>query len=132
MLNRFLVSSIAIIAFITDRATKSYLPADKLYNSGAAFGILEGKTAFLSVFSVLVLAFLVVYTVKNAKTSGIIQKIGLGMVMGGTAGNLYDRISYGHVIDFIRLGFIDFPVFNGADVFINIGVILLLMHYLIK
>ena len=103
----------------------------KVYNTGAAFGILKGQTFFLSIFSFLVIISLFIYIYKKQNSLKMFHLIGIGMILGGTAGNLYDRIVYGYVIDFIKLNFIDFPIFNIADLFINIGIILIFLAFLI-
>ncbi len=62
---------------------------------------------------------------KNHEKLNTLQTLAIAMILGGTAGNFFDRLFYGYVVDFIKLNFIDFPVFNMADLFINIGVILI-------
>ncbi len=123
---------LAIIAFGLDRLTKIYLPVQKYYNDGAAFGMLEGHTSLLAVFSAVVLVSLIIFTIKKNNTLCNFQKIGLGLLMGGIVGNLYDRVVFGHVIDFIDIVFINFPVFNLADVFINTGAGILLIALLFR
>lgn len=120
------------VAFILDRTTKLYLPVPKYYNEGAAFGILQGQTSFLAAFSAFVLVTLIIFTIKENKNLCAAQKLAIGMILGGTAGNLFDRVCYGYVIDFISLNFIDFPVFNLADVFINTGALILLLTLLFR
>lgn len=133
----------ALLLFLTDRGIKSLITGAnfanellfdnnlvsiaKVYNTGAAFGILKGMTPFLILFSSVVMIILSVYILKKHKDFTKLQSAGLAMILGGTAGNLYDRFFYGFVIDFIKLDFIDFPVFNTADIFINVGVTLLIL-----
>ncbi len=88
-------------------------------NPGAAFGILPNKK-WLFVGISLITIGLIMYYEKNIKSWWL--KTALAFLMGGGLGNLYDRIKYGAVIDFIDVRFIDWPVFNLADVFIDIGV----------
>jgi len=122
----------AIIAFILDRLTKMFLPVPKYCNEGAAFGMLQGHAAPLALFSAVVLVLLIIYTVKNNKTLCNFQRAGLGLLMGGIAGNLFDRVVLGYVIDFVDIGFLNFPVFNLADVFINTGAGILLAVLLFR
>ena len=131
-MNKLLVPITAFLVFFIDRITKLYLPVTKYFNTGAAFGILHGQTLFLTVFAVVVLIVLVIYTIRENRNLTPIQKLGIGMIIGGTAGNLLDRVLYGYVIDFIDLPFIDFPVFNLADTFINIGAAVLLITLLAR
>ena len=56
----------------------------------------------------------------------------IALLSAGVAGNLHERIVYGYVRDFFQLNFVNFPVFNIADIFINIGVIALIIIILIK
>jgi len=143
MPHKYIVFVVFLISFAFDRVAKFFADANllagevftspggvfsvtKVYNTGAAFGILQGQTAFLLVFSALVLLTLGIYVFRWGKKLGAAQKVSFGLILGGIAGNLFDRIFFGHVVDFIKLGFVDFPVFNLADIFINLGVALLL------
>lgn len=131
-MNRFIVPLTVLFLFVLDRLTKLYLPVQKYCNEGAAFGILQGQTHFLSIFSILVILALIIYSIKNYKELDVPHKLGIALILGGTAGNLYDRISYGYVIDFIDITIIDFPIFNLADVFINFGAGILLITLLFR
>ena len=121
-----------ISAFAIDRLTKVYLPVHRYCNDGAAFGLLKGQNTLLAIFGALVVLTLIVILIRKQKKLNILQKIGLSLVIGGTAGNLLDRVLYGYVIDFINLKFINFPVFNMADVFINAGAAILLITLLAR
>ena len=98
------------------------------HNTGAAFSILLGKRIFLILITIIVLVILFNYIKKN-KITRKIELISLSLVVGGSLGNLIDRIIRGYVIDFIDIKIFgyDFPVFNIADSFITIGVILLIL-----
>ena len=94
------------------------------YNTGGAWSILSGNVIILVIISLLALA-LVIYTMVKSKSKFYIYSSAL--FVGGLIGNLFDRIVYGKVIDFldfIIFGY-DFPVFNVADCFICIGVALM-------
>ncbi|MBO8136549.1 MAG: signal peptidase II [Desulfotomaculum sp.] len=96
-----------------------------ILNPGAAFGILAYKTAFfITVTAVLMLGLAVFY--KRIMRETILVQVALGMVAGGAAGNLIDRIRYGKVVDF--LDFQIWPVFNLADTAIVIGVGVLVLE----
>jgi len=105
------------------------LSFDKVYNSGAAFSILQNNTIFLILITLAIL-MCIFYFVFD-KDMPKLEIIALGFISGGAIGNLIDRICSSYVIDFIRLDFINFPIFNCADIFINIGVILLLVSLLV-
>jgi len=113
---------ISFIVVILDQLTKYlariYLPYTKNY--GAAFGILQNYTLFLIVISIIVIIAILYYSKKYNFYS-------LGFVLGGTLGNLIDRIYFGYVTDFIDLGF--WPSFNLADTFNTLGVIVLIIYF---
>lgn len=97
-------------------------------NTGAAFSILIGQRIFLILITIAILAFLIQYIKKN-KIERKIDIISFSFIIGGSLGNLIDRIIRGSVIDFIslKLGNYNFPIFNIADTLIVVGVILLLL-----
>ena len=97
-------------------------------NTGAAFSILIGQRIFLILITIAILAFLIQYIKKN-KIERKIDIISFSFIIGGSLGNLIDRIIRGSVIDFISLKFgnYNFPIFNIADTLIVVGVILLLI-----
>lgn len=104
---------------------------EKAYNTGGAFSILQNSTLLLSLISIVTLAVLV-YAVCDTKVKlNSFEVCAFAFICGGAAGNLIDRLFLGHVIDFIQLEFIDFPIFNLADIFINIGVIILLFNIIL-
>ena len=96
-------------------------------NTGAAFSILSDKTGLLSVVSVAVCVFVVFYLIKY-KPKNKLYLIALGMILGGAAGNMIDRVFRHFVIDYIELAFISFPVFNLADIGITVGAVLLMIY----
>ena len=103
-----------------------------VHNTGAAFSIFRDHTFLLAICSmigVVILLFLVFYLSKRVEfLSSLPAKISLGLIMGGTLGNLIDRLSYGYVIDFIDFSF--FATFNVADSAITVGAILLALSYI--
>ena len=94
-------------------------------NKGAAFNILSGSRIFLSLVSV-VFTVIILYLILRVKKHELTELYSYSFILGGTIGNGIDRILKGYVIDFINLDFINFPIFNIADISINIGFILLL------
>lgn len=92
-------------------------------NTGAAFSIGEGHGYVFVALAVLVVAAMVAYLVLAERLSAL-ELVGLGMVAGGAIGNAIDRVVYGFVVDFFATEFIDFPVFNVADIGITVGVVL--------
>ena len=98
---------------------------DFVKNYGAAFNIFNGSRIFLSFISII-FSILIIYLIIMKNNLGTIDLYSYSFILGGTIGNGIDRILNGFVIDFINLNIINFPVFNIADISINIGFILLL------
>ena len=103
------------------------LTLENVRNYGAAFNLFEGSRFFLSFISII--STIILYYFIFIGESKHINKYGLSFILAGSIGNGIDRILNGYVIDFIKLKFIDFPVFNIADIVINIGVIIILISY---
>ena len=96
-------------------------------NYGAAFNILSGSRLFLSLISIISTIILMYFIfIREDKR---INKYGLSFIVAGSIGNGIDRIIYGYVIDFIKIKFINFPVFNIADIAINIGILIMIINY---
>ena len=98
---------------------------DFVKNYGAAFNIFSGSRIFLSFISII-FSILIIYLIFRKNNLKLIDFYSYSFILGGTIGNGMDRILKGFVIDFINLNVINFPVFNIADISINIGFILLL------
>ena len=98
-------------------------------NFGAGFSLLSGKTWLLIsltiIFVVLFSAFNFMYQ-KKSKLYGVAS----ALILTGAIGNLIDRLAFGYVRDFIYLQFINFPIFNVADISLTFGVILLVIYIL--
>ena len=102
-----------------------FFKLDLVKNYGAAFNIFSGSRIFLSMISIIISIILLSLIVKKY-TTNILDLYSYSFMLGGTIGNGIDRIYRGFVIDFINLNFINFPVFNIADITINIGFILII------
>ena len=98
---------------------------DFVKNYGAAFNILSGNRIFLSLISII-FSILLIYLILRKNTLNQFDLYSYSFILGGTIGNGIDRILKGFVIDFINLNIINFPVFNIADISINVGFIFLL------
>ena len=108
----------------------------KVENTGAAMSSGANlppviKIILLQIFPALVLLFLFIWILTNAKFSKL-RIVGLCFIIGGGIGNLYDRILYGSVTDFMymELGFLKTGIFNMADVSVSLGTILILIEWL--
>jgi len=100
---------------------------DFVKNYGAAFNIFSGSRIFLSLISIL-FSILLIYLIFRKNTLNLFDLYSYSFILGGTIGNGIDRIYKGYVVDFINLNIINFPVFNIADISINIGFIFLLYN----
>ncbi len=106
----------------------------KVHNTGAGYGIFEGKTIFLILLTTaLIGVFIACYITKFVKSKTAISKtlsVAFGFIVGGSFGNLFDRIFLGYVRDFIDFDFMTFPVFNLADVALCVGLVILVVYFL--
>jgi len=92
-------------------------------NTGAAFSLFVGFSPYLAVVGIVVVAAVIYFHYQIPKGSYVLQ-LSLAFVLGGSLGNLVDRILYSFVIDYLDITI--WPVFNLADLMINIGVIMLI------
>ena len=95
-------------------------------NRGAAFGIMQGGRTFFLIITPIFLAIMIYYYIKLPKDKvNNWVRVSLVLIFAGAIGNFIDRVRDAYVTDFIYFKFIDFPVFNFADVFVVTGTILL-------
>ena len=135
--NRFYYILFSMLIILSDQLTKYiininhtslinndliFFSIDYVKNYGAAFNILSGSRIFLSTLSIIITLFLI-YLILYKKNLSNLELFSYSFILAGTIGNGIDRVTKGYVIDFINLNFIDFPVFNIADISINIGFI---------
>ncbi len=100
---------------------------DFVKNYGAAFNIFSGSRIFLSLISIF-FSILLLYLILRKNTLNSYELYSYSFILGGTIGNGIDRVYKGFVVDFINLNVINFPVFNIADISINIGFLFLLYN----
>lgn len=101
----------------------------RLHNTGAAWSSFSGKTGVLAVVTIILMAAVVWLVVKKL----VRHPLGLTaamLVLGGGVGNMIDRLFRGYVVDMFDLEFMDYPIFNLADIFVVVGVILGAVYYL--
>lgn len=142
---RVIFAAVALSVFALDRLTKSlitahvpfgteYAAVDRLvwitniHNAGAAFGMAPAGAALFLLASLAVAIGLAIYVARNP--SDLYMDVALGLIMGGTLGNGYDRVMFGTVTDFIALHW--WPVFNVADSAVSVGVVAVIAGYVLR
>ena len=96
-------------------------------NKGAAFSIFSNYTWVLAIISLIFSAVLLIYIIVKRPKHKLLM-LSLIMIFAGALGNAIDRIFLGYVIDYIETAFIDFPIFNLADISITVGAALLIVY----
>ncbi|MBU6255887.1 MAG: signal peptidase II [Chloroflexi bacterium] len=149
-MRRTTLAAVALATFALDRGTKlviegldlrapmqlvgSLLQIVRGENRGGLFGIVQGSAPLLAVLSVGVVVALVMYHDRERTTKVTLLTIGVGLLVGGAAGNFVDRIAFGYVLDFVDFGVgtLRFWTFNLADAGISIGIVTLLADTLLR
>lgn len=131
------MSIIAIIILLIDQLSKYLIDVFNVHfsilnnllritytqNDGAAFSILSGHQTIIIIASIVLL--ILVYNLMFSFENNKLNDTAFGLMIGGTLGNLIDRIMFSYVRDFIDVNLFNFAIFNIADMAIVIGVILL-------
>ena len=150
MKNKKLIYTISLITVLLDQIIKYIVMSNMtlhqeiklipnffslyyLKNTGAAFSILGNKTIILILVSIFCL-IIIKNAIKKLKRVNTLTIISLGIMTGGIIGNLFDRILYKSVIDYLSFNIFsyNFPVFNLADIGITVGAILLIIDLIIE
>ena len=144
--------SLIFFLFLVDRASKyailylfetldepnivitSFLKFNLIWNNGIAFGLLsfeESKFYNLLTITIMLIILVLILLMNKAKN---IEKFAFCLIIGGSFGNVFDRFYYSSVIDFIdfNIGNFHWFIFNVADIFISIGVLILIMFEFLK
>lgn len=100
-------------------------------NTGSAFGMLANNSLPLAIFAIVTLLFLAYYVYKNITYNNKIELLSITFFSAGALGNLIERLQFGYVVDYIKLNFINFPIFNCFDIMICLGVFLYFIFVLI-
>ena len=150
---KFFISSFFILLiFLFDRVSKTYviylndkllgseifsskyLNIELIWNEGIAFGLFSFSQSNLYNLITLIIVMIIFFILTLIIKSEGLERISLSMVFGGALGNLYDRIMYKAVPDFIDFHIRDLHwfIFNVADIFITLGVIMLILLELLK
>lgn len=103
----------------------------RTHNYGMAFSTFSSGGIWTAIATALIVAGLAAWLLLRPDACSKGVRAGLWMIVGGGLGNLYDRIAYGYVIDFIDLQFVRFAVFNLADVAICLGAVIAAVSYIL-
>ena len=109
--------------------TSKFLNINLIWNEGIAFGLFSfNKNYLYNLLTILIVIVIFIILIMIIKSEGF-KRYALSMIFGGAVGNLYDRIFYSAVPDFIDFHIKDFHwfIFNVADIFITIGVIIMIL-----
>ena len=112
----------------TEIFTSSFLNLNLIWNDGIAFGMFSfDEKIYYNLLSVIIVLITLVIFWMILKTKGV-EKIGFLMIFSGSLGNIFDRLYYSSVPDFIDIHINNFHwfIFNAADIFITLGIILLI------
>ena len=125
-------------SILVDKITHGFRMSNPVFslnyvkNTGAAFSILQNSRELLIILSMIALVLLALHVINNLKSISLKTCFFIALLSAGIAGNLHERIVFGYVRDFFQLNFVNFPVFNISDIFINVGVFVLIVMILIK
>lgn len=115
--------------------TKSVIPGilslNHIRNFGAAWSLLEGKMWFFTVVTIIAVVVILTLMIKNRSNGNRWFMIGLTLILAGAIGNFIDRVRLGYVIDMFQTDFVNFPIFNVADISLVIGVICVLIYIIL-
>lgn len=134
---------IIIVIFIVDFKVKTYIEKKKemhikeeilngniiierYHNKGAILNSMDHKPGFVKIISSIMLGTIfLVFSVLLTKKGNTLYKLGLSLILGGAASNVYDRIKKGYVVDYFSFKFLKRVIFNLSDIFIFIGAVLI-------
>ena len=141
---------IVLISFLIDRITKNlilshseihntifindFLNFDLVWNTGIGFGLLSLSNVFFYNVITFLIFLIIIYIVYMFKKLSMSEKYYFSLILGGAVGNFYDRVDLHAVPDFIDLHYKNFHwfTFNFADIFITLGVLLLILSNIFK
>ena len=146
MKKRGIVAGIIAVLIVLDQLVKAYVVQNialgevktwipnfvsltYLQNRGAAFSMLQDQQWFFTVITLVVMAGAIWYLHKHLDDS-LWTVLGLMLIISGGLGNFIDRVSQGFVVDMFHLDFVNFAIFNVADSYLTVGVIVLMIPML--
>lgn len=146
MKKRGIIAGIIAVLIVLDQVVKAYVVQNialgeikswipnlvsltYLQNRGAAFSILQDQQLLFAIITLVVVVGAIWYLHKHMEDS-LWMVLGLTLIIAGGLGNFIDRVSQGFVVDMFHLDFINFAIFNVADSYLTVGVIILLIAML--
>ena len=140
-MNKKIIMILGFVLFCIDQITKYFAMGNSFTivqnfvsftyseNSGIAFGLNQNNIVLTIIINIVILGIIIKFLKENINTIGSTAFLSFLLILAGGFGNLIDRIFHGHVIDFIKIELFDFPIFNFADIYITIGVIILMIIF---
>lgn len=107
------------------------LSLNHIRNTGAAWSMLEGKMWFFTVVTIVAVVAIIYLMIKNRQTASRWFMTGLALILAGAIGNFIDRVRLGYVVDMFQTDFMNFPIFNVADISLVCGVICILIYIIL-
>jgi len=133
------VSKLYVMNFFLSYSEQSYylfpfLNLTLIWNTGMAFGLFSSESYVYQIISIIIFFVITCLVIWLYRSNSILEKTSLSLIIGGAFGNLFDRIKYNAVPDFIDMHYNDFHwfVFNVSDIIITIGILMLLLTDLFK
>ncbi|CAM4163428.1 lipoprotein signal peptidase [Streptococcus penaeicida] len=99
-----------------------------LQNRGAAFSILQNQQWFFTLMTIAIIGAAIIYYFKS-KSITLLKEIALLLIISGGIGNFIDRLRLSYVVDMVHLDFMNFAIFNVADSYLSVGVLLLVIVF---
>ncbi len=145
-----LSASIIILCFFVDRISKikiiefqeynsshyvnDFINFDLVWNTGIGFGLFSSLSGLIYNIFTIIIGFVIIFLIYLITKSKFLEKVFISLILGGALGNFYDRIFYYAVPDFIDIHYNNFHwfTFNIADIFITLGIIILIFKDIFK
>ena len=145
-----LSASIIILCFFVDRISKikiiefqeynsshyvnDFINFDLVWNTGIGFGLFSSLSGLIYNILTIIIGFVIIFLIYLITKSKFLEKVFISLILGGALGNFYDRIFYYAVPDFIDIHYNNFHwfTFNIADIFITLGILILIFKDIFK
>ncbi len=122
------------VVYLSESLAKVFIPGVVGFtyheNPGAAWGMLQNHRWVFMLTSTVAIIAIMIYLAKNLKSMHPLSITAFTLIVAGGVGNMVDRVLIGYVVDFINFLFIDFPVFNFADMCVTVGAALMIVWLL--